>query len=95
MQHIAIHVKNSQQIPQQRLPGVWPLRRRVSETWANVLDANKCLSKHEHSEMHKICCAKWNDLKKTKAGKQKDIMTRINPDRDEVAGRNGISQLVI
>ena len=58
------------------------------KNWANALDANKGLYKHEHSEMHKNCYAKWSDLKKIEAGKQKDIRSRINPDRDEVARGN-------
>lgn len=58
------------------------------KNWANALDANKGLSKHEQSEMHKNSYAKWSDLKKIEAGKQKDIMSRINPDRDEVARGN-------
>ena len=57
------------------------------QNWANTLDANKGLSKHEHSVLPKICCAKWNDVKKLKAAKQKDL-SRINPDGDEIAGRN-------
>ncbi len=38
--------------------------------------------------MDKNCYAKWSDLKKIEAGKQKDIRIRINPDRDEVARGN-------
>ena len=38
--------------------------------------------------MHKNCYAKWSDLKKKEAGKQKDIRSRINPDRYEVARGN-------
>ena len=34
------------------------------KNWANALDANKGLYKHEHSKMHKNCYAKWSDLKK-------------------------------
>ena len=38
--------------------------------------------------MHKNCYAKWSDLKKIEAGKQKDIRSRIKPDRNEGARRN-------
>ncbi|CAB4013423.1 Hypothetical predicted protein [Paramuricea clavata] len=58
------------------------------KNWVNALDANKGLSKHEHSETHKNCCDKWSDLKKIEAGKEKDIRSRINPDREEVARGN-------
>ncbi|CAB4016140.1 zinc finger MYM-type 1-like [Paramuricea clavata] len=58
------------------------------KNWANALDANKGLSKHEHSETHKNCYAKWSDLKKIEADKEKDIRSRINPDHEEVARGN-------
>ena len=56
--------------------------------WANALDVNKGLSKHEQSETHKNCYVKWSHLKKIEAGKQQDIRSRIDPDRDELARGN-------
>ena len=56
--------------------------------WANALDRSKGFQQHERSELHRNSYASWMEREKIRKGKQKDIVQRICPEREEVAHNN-------
>ena len=56
--------------------------------WANALDSSKGFHRHERSELHRNSFPRWMELRKIQEGKEKNIIERMCPEREEVAREN-------